>query len=124
MENQERSMDLIRLLLIAHITGEVPPEVQQHDARTIVYHYTLLKDADFIDAVFAEGNGPIPDEVNPASIRVKWLGHEFHDASKESKLWKMAKEHFMKEGVSFTATAVLAYLKYELHKRIPSIPST
>ena len=33
--NQERYMDLIRLMLIAHVTGETQPEIKQYDPKEI-----------------------------------------------------------------------------------------
>lgn len=109
-------MDLIRLLLIEHVTGKKPPELEQYDRRETLYHYTLLKDAGFIDANIVEGNDVIPDDV--AYVRVTWAGHEFYDASKESKIWKLAKEHVLKPGASFTATALLEWLKLEVRKQL------
>jgi len=109
-------MDLVRLMLIAHVTGEKPPELEQYDSREIRYHYTLLQDAGFITATFAEGNDVVPDEV--MYVRVTWLGHEFYDASKDSKIWKMAKEHVLKPGASFTVTALLEWLKHEVRKQL------
>jgi DNA-binding transcriptional ArsR family regulator len=114
--NQERDMDLIRLMLIAHVTGENPSELEQYDRREILYHYTLLKDAGFIDAKLVEGNDVTPEEV--AYVRVTWAGQEFYDASKESKIWKLAKENVLKPGASFTATALLEWLKREVRKQV------
>ena len=115
-QNQERDMDLIRLMLIAHVTGEKPLELEQYDRREILYHYTLLKDAGFIDAKLLEGNDALPDEV--ACVRVTWAGQEFYDASKESKIWNLAKEHVLMPGASFTATALLEWLKHEVRKKL------
>jgi hypothetical protein len=117
---QERDMDLIRLMLIAHVTGQEPPEMKEYDDRTVLYHYTLLKDADFIDANFADGNDVVPDAV--ANVRVKWKGHEFYDASKESKIWRTAKEQVIKQGASFTAAALLELLKIEVRKKLAGGP--
>ena len=111
---QERIMELIRLLLIAHVTGETPPEIQQYTKREIMYNYTLLRDANFIEASFAEGNDIVPDAV--AYVRVTWQGQEFYDASKDSKIWTLAKETMLKTGVSFTATALLQYLHIEVKR--------
>lgn len=111
-----RDMDLIRLLLIGHVTGETPPEIKEYERKDILYHYTLLKDAGFITATFAEGNDVVPDEV--MYVRVTWLGHEFYDASKDNKIWKFAKENLLKAGASFTATVLLEYLKIEVRKHL------
>ena len=112
----ERYMDLIRLMLIAHVTGEHPTELKEYSDREKLYHYTLLKDAGFIDATFLEGNDALPAYV--AYVRVTWQGQEFYDASKESKIWKLAKDNVLKAGASFTATALLEYLKIEVKKHI------
>jgi DNA-binding transcriptional ArsR family regulator len=116
----KRDMDLIRLLLIANVTGEKPQELNQYDGRTVLYHYTLLQDAGFIEARFVEGNDVVPVAVN--YVRVTWAGQEFYDASKENKLWEMAKQELMKQGASYTVTAVLAWLKYQLHVKLTGAP--
>jgi hypothetical protein len=118
--NMERHMDLIRLMLIAFITGEEPPELKDYEQKDVMYHYTLLKDAGLIEAQFVDGNDAIPIAV--AAVRVTWQGHEFYDASKEPKLWKMAKQEIMKQGASYTAQALLAWLKIEIHKRLTGAP--
>ena len=112
----ERDMDLIRLMLLELVTGKAQPELVQHSDKEIFYHYTLLKDAGFIDAQFPlDHHGAICRVDN---VRVTWQGQEFYDASKESKIWKLAKEHVLKPGASFTATALLEYLKMEVRKHL------
>jgi hypothetical protein len=112
----ERHMDVIRLMLVELVTGEAQPELEQYSDQEIFYHYTLLKDAGFIDVDIGHDRKGAIDRVS--NVRVKWQGQEFYDASKESKIWKLAKENALKAGASFTTTVLMEYLKFEVRKQL------
>src|ERR1700728_3475798 len=96
----KRDMELIRLVLIHYETGASSPELEERSKSEIIYNCVLMKDAGLIDAHFIEGNGVLPDEI--INVRLTWAGHDFLDATRDDKIWNMAKEKFIKPGVSWT----------------------
>lgn len=116
----KRDMELIRLLLLAQETGEAPPELSEFSRQETLYNYALMNDAGLIIASFAEGNGGIPDDVRV--YRLTWAGHDFLDATKDSKIWKMAKAHVIKPGASWTFSLLLEWLKQQAHERVFGVP--
>jgi len=109
--SMKRDMELCRALLIAHESGEKPPELEMASLDEIGYAYVLLKDAGFIEAHFIEGNSVLPAAI--VNCRLTWEGHDFLDASRDSKLWKKAKEKIIDSGVSWTVSILTEWLKKE-----------
>lgn len=115
----KRDMELIRLLLLEQEQGEAPPELAQYPEQDILYNFALMSDAGLIDAEL------IPELGMPTSVyvrRLTWAGHDFLDATRDSKVWKMAKEHILKPGASWTFSVLLEWLKQEAHKRVFGVP--
>ena len=112
-------MELIRLLLLKEEQGEAPLEMSQYSEDDALYNYALMVDAGLIDAEL------IPECGMPESVSVRrltWAGHDFLDASRDSKVWKLAKEHILKPGASWTFSVLVEWLKQEAHKRVFGVP--
>jgi hypothetical protein len=112
----KRDMELIRLLLVQHETDEMPPELEKYSTDDVLYNYRLMADAGLIEASFVDGEGVIPAAIN--YIRLTWAGHDFLDATKDSKIWKMAKDHIIKPGASWTFSILVEWLKLEARRRV------
>jgi hypothetical protein len=111
----KRDMELIRLLLLKQEVGEAPPELANYSVEEKLYNLQLMDDASLIVARFSKNN---EGEVVEAVIhRLTWAGHDFLDATKDSKIWKKAMDHFIKPGVSWTFQILLEYLKREIDQR-------
>ena len=115
----KRDMELIRLLLLEVEQGEAPPELVQYQETDILYHYALMVDAGLIIASLLPETG-VPESVSVS--RLTWAGHDFLDATRDSKIWKLAKEHIIKPGASWTFSLLVEWLKQESHKRIFGVP--
>jgi hypothetical protein len=112
----KRDMDLVRLLLLEQELGDAPLEISDYSAETIIYHLQLMSDANLIEAAFVkDGNG---DAVQANVIRPTWVGHDFLDASRDNKLWALAKEKVLKPGASWTFSLLVEWLKQEAHHHI------
>lgn len=106
-----RDMELVRLLLLQQEQGKAPPELAKYGAQEVCYNVALMADAGLVHASFA------PDATNPefAQIsRLTWAGHDFLDATRNSAIWKAAKDHILKTGVSWTFQTLMEYLRREL----------
>lgn len=111
----KRDMELIRLLLIESETGESPDGLSGYPLKERLYNLQLMSDAGLVVARF------VPDVGEPSSAyidRLTWSGHDFLDATRDSKIWKKAKEHFIRAGVSWTFETLLEFLKREIDQRV------
>jgi hypothetical protein len=113
-------MELIRLLLLQNETGEAPPELGSYSVEDKIYNLQLMKDANLVDVDFTEDASG--RAVLARVFRLTWAGHDFLDATKDSKIWKMAKEHVIKPGASWTFSLLVEWLKQEAHKKIFGTP--
>ena len=66
----------------------------------VAYQIALMQEAGLIDAVVVADDYGLPRQAG--IIRLTWAGHDFLDATRDSKIWKMAKEQILKPGVSWT----------------------
>jgi hypothetical protein len=110
-----RDMDLIREILLFTETGQETSDNRNLSRQEVAYHFWLLKDAGYVDALIQrdEKNVPIGFHINSLT----WEGHEFLDAMRDDTLWKKAKETFIKPGASWTAKLIFEWLKLELKQR-------
>ena len=110
-----RDMDMIRKIL-----AEVEARGIEHpDPVTdpnFAYQVALMKEAGLVDAAVVEDDFGLPRTANV--IRLTWDGHDFLDASRDSKIWKMAKEHIIKPGASWTFSMLVEWLKLEARRRV------
>lgn len=115
----ERDMELIRLLLLEEEQGEAPPELANYSEEHVLYNYALMADARLIDAEL------IPEVGVPQAVtirRLTWAGHDFLDATRDNKVWTLAKEKVLKPGASWTFSLLVEWLKQEAHKKIFGTP--
>jgi hypothetical protein len=73
-----------------------------------------------IEAELIRDENGQPNSVNV--FRLTWDGHDFLDATRDSKIWKLAKERVLKPGVSWTFSILVEWLKQEARKRIFGTP--
>ena len=66
------------------------------------------------------GEAQMADLVNSLqdSLEIAFL-----QAMTDNKIWKSAKEHILKPGVSWTTSLLLEWLKLEARRRIPGFPN-
>jgi hypothetical protein len=97
--NVKRDMDLIRAILLAveSCSSGLAPKIEIHDytQEQINYHVYLLGEAGL-----AKVHNITPDGGSPAALisSLTWAGHEFLDASRENKIWNLAKDSINKVG--------------------------
>jgi len=116
----KRDMELIRLLLLQSESGEEPPELSSYSIDDQLYNLQLMEDANLIVVRFSRGN---ENEVVSASTeRLTWAGHDFLDSTRDSKIWKLAKEHVLKSGVSWTFSLLTEWLKQQAHQQLFGVP--
>lgn len=116
----KRDMELIRLLLLQCETGEDPPEFANYPVQDRLYNLELMEDAKLIVVDFTRDNHG--RAVHAVTQRLTWAGHDFLDSTRDSKIWKLAKEHVLKPGASWTFSVLLDWLKQQAHQRVLGIP--
>lgn len=108
-------MELIRLLLIEQETGESPEGLSDYSQPDQIYNLQIMSDAGLVVARFIPDEG----EAHAATVhRLTWAGHDFLDATKDSRVWKMAKDHVIKPGASWTFSILVEWLKLEARRRV------
>jgi hypothetical protein len=114
----KRDMELIRYILLQKEAEQ--PIIGEH--AEVVYHIALLKEAGFVDAVTRNDQYGIPSDAK--ILNLTWAGHDFLDAARDDKIWHLAKEKFIKPGVSWTFSILLEWLKQQAHQRIFGVHSS
>jgi len=117
--DMKRDMELIRLLLLEQELGEALPELSTYTEEAVLYNYKIMADAELIEARFHPDKG-VP--ANAIIYRLTWAGHDFLDSSRDSKIWKLAKEQILKPGASWTFSLLVEWLKQEARNRIFGVP--
>jgi hypothetical protein len=115
-----RDMELIRQILLKAeaLDFEDGEPYERYYARTHdeAYQIALLKDAGLVDADVDTIDGGIPYEAT--IIRLTWSGHDFLDSSRDNKIWKMAVQHVIKPGASWTFSILVEWLKREARRQL------
>lgn len=113
----KRDMDLIRRILLATESLPYAAELRELDGTSeeeFITHVIWLKQAGFIEAIAMAGQG---SQARYAIVSgLTWSGTEFVSAMQDQALWALAKEKFMKPGVSFTLDIVKAWLVDKITK--------
>ena len=112
----KRDMEMIRQILIdveAHDSSK--PCLQVSDANA-AYQIALMEEAGLVEAVILKDQQGLPHAA--ALLRLTWAGHDFLDSSRDSKIWKMAVEHIIKPGASWSFSILAEWLKQEAHRQI------
>jgi hypothetical protein len=119
----KRDMELVRKILLKtealEFEGGEPYERYCARTHNEAYQIALMKDAGLVDADI-DTIGGIPAEAT--IIRLTWAGHDFLDSSRDSKIWKMAVEHIIKPGASWTFSILVEWLKQEARRRVFGVP--
>ena len=113
-------MDLIRLLLMRSAGHNVAKDLEPFSDEERAFHVALLKDAGYVEALIRTNEVGFPN--GSKVIRLTWQGYEFLQAMTDNKIWKSAKEHILKPGVSWTTSLLLEWLKLEARRHIPGFP--
>ena len=111
-----RNMDLVRTILLdvekrkpACGTWESEPFLEGKDKAMVVEHLNLLINEGFLtgtaDYIPESGFSEVSD------INLTWKGYEFLSLSRDDGIWKMAKDKILKEGISFSISLLMEYLK-------------
>ena len=108
-------MDLIRSILADVETAAADGPLVSFDEPHAAYQVALMKDAGLLDASIVEDGFGRPRQA--IITRLTWDGHELLDASRDSKIWKMAMEHVIKPGASWTFQILMDWLKCEAQHR-------
>jgi hypothetical protein len=120
----KRDMELIRQILcsaeaLEYEDGE-PHELYRSKTPTEAYQIALMKDASLLDAEIGTTNR-IPSEA--VIFRLTWAGHDFLDSSRDSKIWRMAVDHVIKPGASWSFSILVEWLKREAQRQL-GIPTS
>ena len=112
----KRDMELIRLLLLQLETDEPPPELKNYEEPLVVYNSSLAIEAGLIEgSIVSDGAGYPRGTV---LIRLTWAGHDFLDATRDKKIWNLAKEKILKPGISWTFSLLVEFLKQEAKQHL------
>jgi hypothetical protein len=122
----KRDMELIRQILheaeaLEFQNGE-PYEHYSAKTYSEAYQIALMKDAGLVDADIVTSGGGAPEAA--VIFRLTWAGHDFLDSSRDSKIWKMAVDHIIKPGASWTFSLLSEWLKQEARRRIFGVTTT
>ena len=113
-------MEIIRLLLLQCESGKQSLELADYAEPLIVYNAALIIEAGLaVGHVIEDGDG-MPSGAT--IMRLTWDGHDFLDATKNSKLWALAKKKILEPGAAWTFSILLEYLKAEGRKRFLGEP--
>ena len=114
-----RDMDIIRLLLLQHESGEDLPELEKHPIELVVYNLALMVDAGFLVGNIIEDHEGSP--VGASIIRMTWEGHDFLDSIRDPSVWQKAKDRVIKPGVSWSFSILVEFLKAEAQRQLGSV---
>ena len=120
----KRGMELIRKILLSAEASEYQggEPYERYWAQTVdeAYQIFLMVDADLVEAD-TERTNTIP--TGASIIRLTWAGHDFLDASRDNKIWKLAMEKVIRPGASFTFSLLVDWLKQEAQRRLLGTPT-
>jgi len=115
----KRDMELIRRILQnaeeLEFVDDEPYERYEAKPPLEAYQIALMKDAGLVDAEIDTTIG-IPSGATIA--RLTWSGHDFLDSSRDSNIWKLAKEHIIKPDASWSFSILVEWLKQEARRKI------
>lgn len=95
----KRDIELIRLILLREETGAPPANLAGYGAAVIAYNSVLAIEAGLLRGqVFHEGGSPI---AIPNVTGITWTGHDFLDATRDSRIWKKARNRALALGTTW-----------------------
>src|SRR5262245_10975107 len=103
----QRDMDLVRMILLETEQHQEPNQDVQIQAASyspeqIAYHVKLLAQAGYIEANDYSSLGNLA--WRPTSLT--WDGHEFLDATRNSKIWQRLKAELKDKGATLPFTLI------------------
>lgn len=112
----KRDMDLIRSILLdieerkpAYECWDPKPFFEDKDAAVVAEHMNLL-----ISEGYLSGTVDYIPQSNRcffSAIDLTWKGHEFLSLSRESRVWKVAKDKILDAGLAFSMPLLMDCLK-------------
>lgn len=117
----KRDMDLARNILLRMEEDAESFDGLSDNPETVSEHLWLLRDAGLIEATPQMADGKI---LSMSAERITWDGHDFLDASRESAVWELAKEHVIGPGLCWTFALLLEWLKAQAHQRLFGVPAS
>jgi len=117
----KRDMDLVRQLLLTIERDGTPelqdvPIVEGHDARLVVYHVRLLKEAGLANAMDVS----TLDGEEYIQIAMTWQGHEFLETVRDPEIWRKTKTGAAKVG-SFSIALIADLAKATITAKAASL---
>jgi hypothetical protein len=117
----KRDMELIREILIAAEAHDSSNPCLAYEDPSSAYQIALIKEAGLVEAVIRKDENGLPSGA--VVVRLTWAGHDFLDSARDSKIWKLAKEHVIKPGMSWSFSILVEWLKQQARQRILRAPS-
>lgn len=95
----KRDIELIRLILLREETGAPPAELATYDAAAIAYNSVLAIEAGLLRGqIYHEAGSPVAIATVSG---ITWAGHDFLDATRDSRIWKKARNRALALGTSW-----------------------
>lgn len=95
----KRDIELIRLILLREQTGGTLVDLSGYDAAAISYNSVLAIEAGLLRGqIFHEGGSPI---AIPNVNGITWAGHDFLDATRDSRIWKKVRNRALALGTTW-----------------------
>jgi len=112
----KRDMEMIRQILIDLEAHDISKPCLQVSDANAAYQIALMKEAGLVEAAILKNQQGLPHSA--VLLRLTWAGHDFLDSSRDSKIWKMAVEHIIKPGASWSFSILIEWLKQEASRRV------
>ena len=94
-----RDIELIRLILLREEKGAALVDLSGYDAAAIAYNSMLAIEAGLARGqIYHEGGSPT---AIPVVSGITWAGHDFLDATRDSRIWKKVRVRALALGTSW-----------------------
>ncbi len=113
----KRDLGLVRRILIRCEEASANQWLESHHfdlgvtSLELGEHVELMIDAGLLDG---EMTGTHDDHASFFIRKITWIGHDFLDASRDSKTWSKLLDMAKEKGISLTFDLALAWLKKEV----------
>jgi hypothetical protein len=95
----KRDIELIRLILLREQSGGTLIDLSGYDAGAIAYNSVLAIEAGLLRGqIFHEGGSPT---AIPNVSGITWAGHDFLDATRDSRIWKKVRNRALALGTTW-----------------------
>jgi len=113
----KRDMDLIRAILL-DVEGEGQVDLSAYTDEQLVYHSTLLIEADLVHGSAVTNAKGFP--LHAVITTLTWTGHEFLDAARSKTTWNKVKGLAKSKGLAITLDVLGALVKQVALSQISS----